>query len=132
VKGRAEHRRIVDVLGEAWRYIDQRFSPYVSDALVDLALAYFAKTLSEREKLQELAAISGLDAQADDAHNAEQIKQARQQLEQALLDQGGFRSWLAGAWVVVSVRAPWSFFVALSALASVPIWLALDAFRVLH
>ena len=134
MKGRAERRRIVDVLGEAWRYMDQRFSPYVSDTLVDLALAHFAKTPSEREKLQELAFISGLDAEAGgagEAHDPEQIKQARQQIEKALLDQG-FRSWLAGAWVVVSVRAPWSFFVALSALASLPIWLALDAFRLLH
>jgi hypothetical protein len=129
---RAEHRRIVDVLREAWHYIDQRFSPYVSDALVDLALAHFAKTPSEREKLQALASISRRDAEADEADEREQIKQARKQLEKALLDQGGLRSWLAGAWVVVSVRAPWSFFVALSALSSLPIWLALEAFRLLH
>ncbi len=132
MKSRAEHRRIVEVLGEAWHYIDQRFSPYVSDALVDLALTHFPKTPPEREKLQELASISRRDAQASEADDREQIKQARKQLEKELLDLGGFRSWFVGAWVVVSVRAPWSFFVALSAFASMPILLAIDVFRLLH
>jgi len=130
VKGRADNRRVVDVVMAAWYYIDQRYSPHVSGALVDLGVTHFAKTPAEREKLQALASISGFAA--DDVDDPEQIKQARKQLEKELMDQGGFRAWLAGAWVVASVRAPWSFFVALAMFASMPVLLALEAVRLLR
>jgi hypothetical protein len=122
-------RSVLHLLELAWSYIDDQVSPYLSAALLDIGLTYLRKNQSNHEKLQDLVQLTRLEAEVDSREEWEAIKEARKRLEKELLDQGGWRSWLAGAWVVAAIRTPWSLFVTLSVLVSVPMVIAIYFFR---
>jgi len=117
--------RLIEV---SWGYIDKQVSPYLSRGLLDIGLTYLPKTTLDQDKLRYLAQLVRLEAKAEDEEQ-EKVKGIRKQLEKDLLGQGGWRLWFAGAWVVVSVQAPWSLFVTLSMLVSVPVVIAIHVFK---